>query len=66
MKLTEKQKNCPYCHNGETFSGEFGWIAAVREFDSRIIAISPDENVCILNVNYCPMCGRPLGGNEDG
>lgn len=65
MKLTEKQKNCPYCHEGETFSGELGWVAIIRKFDSRIIAVSPTEEVCVLNVDYCPMCGRPLNEEEE-
>lgn len=65
MKLTKKQRNCPYCHDGETFSGEFGWVAAVRSLDSRVIAVSPAEDVCVLNVEYCPMCGRPLNEEEE-
>ena len=54
----DKQKNCPYCHNAKTFSGEFGWVATIRKF--RIVAVSPDDDPCILNINYCPMCGRDL------
>ena len=65
MNLTEKQKNCPYCHEGETLSGELGWVATIRKFDSRIIAVSPTEDVCVLNVDYCPMCGRPLNEEEE-
>ena len=64
MKLTEKQKHCPYCHKGETFSGELGWVATIRKLDSRIIAVSPDDDPCILNINYCPMCGRDLSGDN--
>ncbi|WP_418292324.1 hypothetical protein [Limosilactobacillus vaginalis] len=64
MKLTEKQKNCPYCHNAETFSGEFGWIATIRQVDSILIAMSPANEPCILNINYCPMCGRDLRGDN--
>lgn len=61
----DKQKNCPYCHEGETFSGELGWVATIRKFDSRIIAVSPTEEVCVLNVDYCPMCGLPLNEEEE-
>ena len=63
MKLTEKQKNCPYCHEGETFSGELGWVATIRKF--RIVAVSPTDEPCILNINYCPMCGRSLSDEND-
>ena len=63
MNITEKQKECPYCHNAKTFSGELGWVATIRKF--RIVAVSPTEEVCILNINYCPMCGRSLSDEND-
>lgn len=71
MKLTEKQKNCPYCHKSknqlslftETNFNEKGMDRTVFYVD-RIT----DENGKILArrcSNYCEMCGRPLNEEEE-
>ena len=69
MKLTEKQKNCPYCHERANLLQSND----ERPIDGDIVYINKDgylnsETDCChvyRKANYCPMCGRPLGGNED-
>lgn len=76
MKLTEKQKNCPYCHgkanlmfSGLTNDGDYNriWIDDQGRLQQRTDAMS--YVVCDtvaddegVQLNYCPMCGR--GFNE--
>lgn len=68
MKLTEKQKNCPYCHEqadhyAEPITGGCGlinedgdWYMSSWEFDVMDVADNPAIT--------CPMCGRDLRGDE--
>ena len=73
MKLTEKQKNCPYCHGKKSLRSE--------DNDYQQLIIDDDDHVlnyeeCLYDgtwpesnfgwktapflINYCPMCGRSL------
>ncbi len=65
LELTEKQKNCPYCH---------GICRAILEAPDFKLNVGCKDLICDFKktggwinppINYCPMCGRPLGGNED-
>lgn len=67
MKLTEKQKNCPYCHtasNGEP-------LKYLKNNEDCSIFLTGDElhiralkgytkPSMLQDVNYCPKCGRNL------
>lgn len=65
----EKQKNCPYCHDRANLLQSND----ERPIDGDIVYISKDgylnsetdECHVYRKIKYCPMCGRPLGGNED-
>lgn len=78
----EKQKNCPYCQGGKPLMEEGKprddyyncvWIDKQGRLQQRTDATGA---VCVdtaygdgndgKQLSYCPMCGRPLGGNEDG
>ena len=87
MKLTEKQKNCPYCH----VNSDIGvtWMDGELQFDAIIddshvqtdgdvwgdIWFDPknhflkswgeDTDPLIIDIAYCPMCGRPLNEEEE-
>ena len=76
--LTEKQKNCPYCHPGSKVNGRECWyhteLALGEAIDSCTyteLYFDPvnrfleaiDEDELFIDINYCPMCGRPL--NEE-
>lgn len=68
MSMTEKQKNCPYCHNLDGHGTDL-FECNVREADARI---ELDENKISFDnsdghfmygefkIKYCPMCGRKL------
>ena len=68
--LTEKQKNCPYCHGlitqgqmlDKTPSGD-GWLGMANSgfFEYHINGIT----VLGGKFNFCPMCGRPLNEEEE-
>lgn len=73
MKLTKKQKNCPYCHKPYK-----PFISAGREVSfsedlylvgvSNVLGEGPIREttlgiINVLKVPYCPFCGRPL--NEE-
>lgn len=80
MKLTEKQKNCPYCHPGSKVNGRECWyhttLALGEAIDSctytelyfdpinRFLEAS-NEDELFIDINYCPMCGRPLNEKEE-
>lgn len=70
MKLTKKQKNCPYCHglmdllpglpdNPSSYTTiEQGNTGKYAEF------IYKDGKLeYLIEIDYCPKCGRPL--NEE-
>lgn len=86
MGLTEKQKNCPYCHVVSDrpcypiFDGYL--VNDVTGKKTEITVLKAPELPTFLPcledtnyeteydnstpvMNYCPMCGRPLSG-EDG
>lgn len=71
MKLTEKQKNCPYCHEYEEDghakmidgSNFMGVGLRYDDFDEEwhIIYWNYDvEETAYAHIIACPMCGRPL------
>lgn len=70
MKLTEKQKNCPYCHYDEP-----SYNQPIFEDSDKDLAIGAsgdveidDENsiylYCPEAFNYCPMCRQSLNEEE--
>ena len=76
MKLTEKQKNCPYCH----VKGADHHIAMIYDAPKKLIGLQPqidgfhifaavgwDESLTVTSnsINYCPKCGRPLNQEEN-
>lgn len=78
MKLTEKQKNCPYCHDDKHDETKPIWVEddwgeekIYIESDGTISADYLDD--CTPSsmwsdphtINYCPMCGRPLSEEEE-
>lgn len=90
MELTEKQKNCKWCHPGSDLKANFGvaWEGNALAFDNvdspqvmsggpysgditfdldanQLISYGESTDPTTIDILYCPMCGRPLGGNED-
>lgn len=76
--LTEKQKNCPYCHE----KGGDHRVKMIEDDSNGQAGLAPEQDgwhvwiavphifeqvLCpfemIHPISYCPMCGRPL--NED-
>lgn len=66
MKLNEKQKNCPFCH-------DFSWrrqLALIKMPDLEVKLQGANihcdnERGCYLidfPISYCPVCGRKLNG----
>ncbi|MCC4508529.1 hypothetical protein [Limosilactobacillus reuteri] len=67
MKLTEKQKNCPYCQEPKmTFIGEDGVLYQVSEdaFTTPKLITITNGQTHIVKIEYCPMCGRSLKEEE--
>lgn len=76
MKLTEKQKNCPYCRSKDPDAN-----AEIYKNGDEYLAIGSDGNVEIDEGNlvmeenfylyqeklfkFCPMCGRKLENDDD-
>lgn len=69
MKLTEKQKNCPYCHEKDNLlqtnderpvDGDLVYINGNGYLNSET-----DLGHVYRKINYCPMCGRPLNEEEE-
>ena len=72
-ELEEKQANCPYCHSTGNLNDT---TDRNNDFQIKIDLYDPDDarlNVeyqCgadyeIVHINYCPMCGRNLGDDEN-
>lgn len=74
MKLTEKQKDCPYCHEQKdiinTLDHSHFYVAGMEQ-PGQVVYIYDNLLVCeertmeSRKINFCPMCGRPLN-EEDG
>lgn len=73
MKLTEKQKNCPYCHEkgadhrikmieGDP-DGQAGLV--LRQDGWHLWTADPFTFEVLYPIGYCPMCGRPLNEEEE-
>lgn len=71
MKLTEKQKNCPYCHKPyKPFSStgvgpidNFGfseYVGVLNVLGEGLITETTLEVINVLKVPNCPFCGRRL------
>ncbi len=77
MKLTEKQKHCPYCHvphkpflstGIELANGlnESPYYETVSNFISEGPIIETAAGMInVLNVPNCPFCKRPLNEEEE-
>ncbi len=72
MKLTEKQKNCPYCHE----KGADRHVKMIQDIPGCTMGLIKRKDGWHLwtslrltfigslePIVYCPMCGRPL--NEE-
>lgn len=73
MKLTEKQKNCPYCHvDFEAWTDEYssGFSYIDSDFPGHWYV---ETKICAKNfvlktrttIDCCPKCGRPLNEEPD-
>lgn len=70
MKLTEKQKNCPYCHKpykpfisagrGVSFSEGLYRVGVSNVLGEGPILETTLDIINVLKVPNCPFCGRPL------
>lgn len=78
MKLTKKQKNCPYCHDPfqsvPLFRGEIllQIVEDGGEYRLMIEGNGDPEDIGFLSyvvdgqvINGCPFCKRPLDGEEE-
>lgn len=68
MKLTEKQKNCPYCHGGRKAKPLVENGDDFLSFDRHGSVCFGDDGAVTFYENiikYCPMCGRPLNKEEE-
>lgn len=68
MKLTEKQKNCPYCQRGY-FTGKSGWQHAKVFFhisdDGVMESFIDGKYGYCKGFKVCPFCLRPLNKEEE-
>lgn len=70
MKLTEKQKDCPYCHGRKDIINtlHYGGLGCVLgqavhiEGDMLVVEEGTTES---KKINWCPMCKRPLNEEEE-
>ena len=72
MKLTEKQKNCPYCHGMKRMQDRLIYgtrrdILALKDNSIEYTLVLPDHKEYEVQayVEYCPMCGRYLLNEEE-
>ncbi|MCC4477432.1 hypothetical protein LMB76_04265 [Limosilactobacillus reuteri] len=78
MKLTVKQKNCPYCHKPFQSIPLFNGEVLLRieedggEYSLMVEGNGDPEDVGILSmvtdgqlINGCPFCRRPLNEEEE-
>lgn len=72
MKLTEKQKNCPYCHEKEEDHG-LKMIKVGSDYKSELVlgedgwylwVANPLTFQVMIPINYCLMCGRRLANES--
>lgn len=78
--LTEKQKNCPYCHPGSKINGIEAWydgelaLGEVLDAGDYIeLYFNPvnqyldaeGEDSLFAGVKFCPWCGRSLNEEAD-
>lgn len=72
MKLTGKQKNCPYCHGMKRIQDRLIYetrrdILALKDNSLEYTLVLPGhkEYEAQAYVEYCPMCGRYLLNEEE-
>ncbi len=70
MKLTKKQKNCPYCHVPYKPFPSVGKDGSYYVRISNVIGEGPIAEpligeVNVLKVPNCPFCRRPLNEEEE-
>lgn len=72
MKLTEKQKNCPYCHGAKRIRDTLIYqhsrqIIMLENNSLTYTLVLPKNSVYEAQqyICYCPMCGRPLNEEEE-
>ncbi len=73
MKLTEKQKNCPYCHGMKRIRDSLIFetrrdILDLRGNSLEYTLVLPNHKKYEAQayIKYCPMCGRYLlNGDAD-
>lgn len=75
--LTDQQKKCPYCHE-DICAGADPWVGRVGkdmladdgqsqvyvsiEHPGHLMVVDYEGTTDSAPINYCPMCGRKLGG----
>lgn len=68
MKLTERQKNCPYCQEPKmNFIGGDGALYQVSKdafVTPKLITINNGQTH-IVDIVACPFCGAPLSEEEE-
>lgn len=74
MELTEKQKNCPYCHKkNKPFTrslintSSLSLVIKENVLDAAYCQTLTDnlkDGWAYIPINYCPMCGRLLNEEE--
>lgn len=73
MKLTKKQKNCPYCHGMKHMQNRLIYetrrdilILHGNSLEYTLVLPGHKEYEAQAYVEYCPMCGRYLlNGDAD-
>lgn len=70
MKLTKQQENCPYCHTNKSLVeyDDCGFEVEVSVDDGTLYVDANDGYHTLseeVDINFCPMCGRPLNKEEE-